>query len=51
MIKAGSLHKANGGYIVIHALDLLRNLFSYDALKEQSGIRRSRLRISGNNTG
>ncbi len=33
MIKAGSLHKANGGYIVINALDLLRNLFSYDALK------------------
>jgi lon-related putative ATP-dependent protease len=33
MIKAGSLHAANGGYIVINALDLLRNLFSYDALK------------------
>jgi predicted ATP-dependent protease len=33
MIKSGSLHKANGGYIVINALDLLKNLFSYDALK------------------
>ncbi|MFC1549415.1 Lon protease family protein [Nitrospirota bacterium] len=33
MIKAGSLHKASGGYIVIEALDLLRNLFAYDALK------------------
>ncbi|MFO0752656.1 MAG: ATP-binding protein [Thermodesulfovibrionales bacterium] len=33
MIKAGSLHKANGGYIVINALDLLKNIFSYDALK------------------
>jgi lon-related putative ATP-dependent protease len=33
MIKAGSLHKANGGYLVINALDLLKNLFSYDALK------------------
>ncbi len=33
MIKAGSLHKANGGYLIINALDLLRNLFSYDALK------------------
>ncbi len=33
MIKAGSLHRANGGYIVINALDLLRNIFSYDALK------------------
>jgi lon-related putative ATP-dependent protease len=33
MIKAGSVHKANGGYIVINALDLLRNIFAYDALK------------------
>lgn len=33
MIKAGALHKANGGYLVINALDLLRNMFSYDALK------------------
>lgn len=33
MIKAGSLHRANGGYIVINVLDLLRNIFSYDALK------------------
>ncbi|MBI5212248.1 MAG: AAA family ATPase [Nitrospirae bacterium] len=33
MIKAGSLHRANGGYIVINALDLLRNIFSYDTLK------------------
>lgn len=33
MIKGGSLHKANGGYIVINVLDLLRNLFAYDALK------------------
>ncbi len=33
MIKAGSLHRANGGYLVINALDLLKNMFSYDALK------------------
>jgi len=33
MIKAGALHRANGGYLVIDVLDLLRNLFSYDALK------------------
>jgi len=43
MIKAGSLHKANGGYIVINALDLLRNLFSYDALKR--AIRDRELKI------
>jgi lon-related putative ATP-dependent protease len=33
MIKAGSLHRANGGYLVVNALDILRNIFSYDALK------------------
>jgi lon-related putative ATP-dependent protease len=43
MIKGGSLHKANGGYIVINALDLLRNLFAYDALKR--AIRNQELKI------
>lgn len=43
MIKAGSLHRANGGYIVINALDLLRNIFSYDALKR--ALRNKELKI------
>ncbi len=33
LIKQGSLHKANGGYIVINVMDLFKNIFSYDALK------------------
>jgi lon-related putative ATP-dependent protease len=33
MIKAGALHRANGGYVVIQALDLLRNYMAWDALK------------------
>jgi lon-related putative ATP-dependent protease len=33
MIKPGALHRANGGYLVLDALDLLRNPFSYEALK------------------
>jgi lon-related putative ATP-dependent protease len=33
MIKTGSLQQANGGYLVIDALELLKNIFSYDALK------------------
>jgi lon-related putative ATP-dependent protease len=33
MIKAGALHKANGGYLILNALDLLKNMFSYDVLK------------------
>lgn len=33
MIRAGSLHRANGGYLVIPVEELLRNLFSWDGLK------------------
>jgi lon-related putative ATP-dependent protease len=33
MLRPGSLHKANGGYLVIKALDLLKNYFSYEGLK------------------
>jgi lon-related putative ATP-dependent protease len=43
LIKAGALHKANGGYLVINALDLLRNMFSYDALKR--AIRNREIKI------
>lgn len=33
MIKPGALHKANGGYLVMKALDLLKWYVSYEALK------------------
>jgi len=33
MIKAGSLQRANGGYLVTDAFELLKNIFVYDALK------------------
>ncbi|NIS63216.1 MAG: AAA family ATPase, partial [Proteobacteria bacterium] len=33
MIRGGSLHKANGGYLVLPAEEVLRNMFSYDSLK------------------
>ncbi|MCW4053040.1 MAG: AAA family ATPase [Candidatus Bathyarchaeota archaeon] len=33
MIRGGSMHRANGGYLVLPAEDLIRNLFSYDSLK------------------
>ena len=32
-IKAGSLHEANGGYIIIQAKDVLQNNYSWDTLK------------------
>jgi lon-related putative ATP-dependent protease len=33
LIREGSLHRANGGYMVIPAMELLRNIFSWDSLK------------------
>ncbi len=33
MIKSGSVLQANGGYLLLNALDVLRNPFSWDALK------------------
>ncbi|RKX60153.1 MAG: ATP-dependent protease [Thermodesulfobacteriota bacterium] len=33
MIKPGAIHRANGGYLLIKALDLLKWPFSYEALK------------------
>ncbi|MEM2081699.1 MAG: ATP-binding protein [Candidatus Bathyarchaeia archaeon] len=33
MIRSGSLHKANGGYLIIPVEDLLLNPFSYEGLK------------------
>jgi lon-related putative ATP-dependent protease len=33
MIRPGALHRANGGYLIIKAIDLLRSLGSWNALK------------------
>jgi lon-related putative ATP-dependent protease len=33
MIRPGALHKANGGYLVINAEDILRNPLAWEALK------------------
>ena len=33
LIKAGSLHRANGGYLVVNARDVLMQPFSWEALK------------------
>jgi lon-related putative ATP-dependent protease len=33
MIHGGSMHRANGGYLVLPAEEVLRNMFSYDGLK------------------
>jgi len=33
MIKPGAVHKANGGYLIIQAMDLFRDYYAWDALK------------------
>jgi lon-related putative ATP-dependent protease len=33
MIREGSLHRANGGYLVLPSEEVLRNIFSWDSLK------------------
>lgn len=33
MIRKGSLHKANGGYLIIKVSEILKNFFSWEALK------------------
>lgn len=43
MIKSGALHRANGGYIVINALDLLKNMISYETLKRS--LKNAEIRI------
>ncbi|MFH1147239.1 MAG: ATP-binding protein [Pseudomonadota bacterium] len=45
MIKPGALHYANGGYLVIRILDLLKWYFSYEALKRS--IKNREIRIEG----
>jgi lon-related putative ATP-dependent protease len=34
MIHAGALHRANGGYLVLNALELLRDMMAYEVLKK-----------------
>jgi lon-related putative ATP-dependent protease len=42
LIKAGALHRANGGYLVLHARDVLLQPFAWEALKRalRSGVNR-----------
>lgn len=32
-IKAGAVHRANGGYLVLHVYDIIRNFYVWDSLK------------------
>ena len=39
MLKPGLLHKANGGYIILQAKDLIQNPYSYESLKKALTVR------------
>ncbi|MBN1756463.1 AAA family ATPase, partial [bacterium] len=43
MIKPGALHKANGGYLILQAYDLLVNPFAWDTLTR--ALKNKRIRI------
>ena len=42
-IKAGAIHRANGGYLILHVVDVLRNSGAWDALKRVLKMREIRI--------
>lgn len=47
MIKGGALHKANGGYLILQAKDLLLNLGSWEVLKRVLTNKEARIESIG----
>jgi lon-related putative ATP-dependent protease len=47
MIKAGSLHQANGGYLILQALDVLMNPLVWENLKRAIRCREARIENLG----
>ncbi|MCL4498756.1 MAG: AAA family ATPase [Chloroflexi bacterium] len=47
MLKPGAIHRANGGYLILHALDVLLNPLSWDALKRTIRGREARIENIG----
>ena len=46
-IKAGALHRANGGYLVLQASDLLRHSHTWEALKRALSNKEARIEVPG----
>ncbi len=47
MIKSGALHRANGGYLIIHALDILISPLAWDVLKRAIRSEEIRMELMG----
>lgn len=43
LIRAGAMQKANGGFLILQALDVLRNPFSWEALKRTLRAREAKI--------
>lgn len=46
-IKAGAVHRANGGYLILQAADLLASPTAWDALKRALAMREARIEAPG----
>ncbi|MDH3326993.1 MAG: AAA family ATPase [Gammaproteobacteria bacterium] len=51
MIKAGALHKANGGYLILDAYKLLDKAFSWEALKRALASREINIETASEGSG
>ncbi|OGF55339.1 MAG: ATP-dependent protease, partial [Candidatus Fraserbacteria bacterium RBG_16_55_9] len=51
MIQDGALHRANGGYLILPAEDVLNNLFSWDGLKRALRSREIQIEEMGERLG
>lgn len=47
MIKAGAIHRASGGYLIIHAAPLLQNPYAWEALKRALNNRQAKIENIG----
>lgn len=47
MIRAGAIHRANGGYLILNAQDVLKNPFAWDGLKRVLKTKEARIENLG----
>jgi len=46
-IKAGAIHRANGGYLILQAADVLSSPYAWEALKRALSMREARIEAPG----
>ncbi len=43
MIKSGAVHRANGGYLILQALDILKEYYAWEALKKIIKLKKAKI--------